>query len=242
MADNLGFMFGGGGSGLQDLKWKIEAAQADANGDNPYLKPKYPTYLGMEPDALSLLGMAEERLGGINPDRTALNKYNAEANRTGLSKGAEQAMTAARYLAARGRDDGKAQAAGEAAQASTALATRGGLRSGAAERLAGSMGNRSLDLAQTGRDTAARNQMNIGMEDEKNRIGMLGNAVGMNQNAAQFDLGKNQAIMGVASDDVNRRQMENTKLNTFNMSKYQADMGAWAANKQADATANSGKK
>lgn len=204
--------------------------------------PDYPTYMGMEPDALNLAGRAESMYGNVNPDRRALSQFNNEAMRTGPSQGAKLATQGQRYMAARGRDDAKLQQAGELAQARTALATKGGMRSGAAERMATSVANRGMDLNQQGRDTSAKANMQIGMEDEKNRVGELGNAVGMNQSAANFDLGKTQGLLGTYEGDINRNQLENTKANAFNLQRYGSQMQAWGAGKQADATANAGKK
>ncbi len=216
---------------------QFQASNGGYNG-----MPSYPIYMGMEPDALSLAGRAEQMYGKVNPDRRALTQYNAEALRTGPSEGAKLAMKGQRYTAAQNRDEMSRQQAGELAGAKTQLAAKGGLRSGAAERMNTAIANRGMDLAQQGRDTAARNSMQIGMEDEKNRVGQLGNAVGMNQGASEFDLRKQQGLLGTYEGDINRQQLENTKANAFNLQRYGSQMQAWGANQQANATANSGKK
>jgi hypothetical protein len=101
--------------------------------------------------------------------------------------------------------------------AESALAMRGGLSSGSRERLARS-GMRDLNLQKQGVYT----QGNV------NKLGLESDAFDKNQAANQFN------IQTLLKD----KEMQESSA----QSKYQADMAAWAANKQADATANAGKK
>lgn len=185
---------------------------------NPFADmPEYPTFIGMEPGDLTLFGRSP-----------LMNKYGQEAGRTGPSPAALMAMREQNRLYGLSRDQLKKQALGEAAQAKTALAMKGGLQSGAGERINTSMGNRALELAQTTHAANNKNIADIGMEDEQARTKMLGNAAAMEGD--------------ILSGDVQRKQLENTKGNAFNLGRYDSKMKAWAADKQAKATENSGKK
>lgn len=225
---NLGAVLGtvgfgplGGIVGNQyDQKRAADAARA---GFDPYSgMPLYPDYVGMEPGQLDTSGLL---------NRAPMNKFTSEAMRTGPSRGAELAMAEQRRQVGLSRDQLKKQAVGEGAQAKNALAMKGGLMSGAGERVNTAMGSRALELAQQANSESARNIASIGMEDENNRVKMLGQAPSMQLSAADF-----------ASKDIDRNQLENTKKNAFNLGRYGSQMSAWAGGKQADATAKAGKK
>lgn len=93
-------------------------------------------------------------------------------------------------------DQATTQAATGAATARTMLASRGGLRSGAGERLARDAA-RGLNSA---RSTAARegaiDRSGLRMADEQNRLGLLGTAAGMESNIGLTNSGRDlQAAM-----------------------------------------------
>ena len=112
-------------------------------------------------------------------------------------------------------DNATQSALGQRAGAETALAARGGMDSGARERLMSDQ-MRNVNLQQQGvRGTA-----------EMNRLGLESDA---------FD--KNQAV-----DQVNLQTLiqDNQNKNLYQANKYNENMRAWAANKQAKATEKSG--
>ncbi len=106
---------------------------------------------------------------------------------------------------------------GQRASAETALAARGGMDSGARERMA--MNNaRNTNLQQQGvRGTA-----------EQNTLGLQSDAFGKNQAADQANI---QTLTA-----------NNQNQNMYNANNYNQQMQAWAAGKQAKATASAGKK
>ena len=223
----LGFGFGGqgvipgmfAGSGVQGI---LEQNAARA-GFDPYSgMPLYPDYIGMEPVELNGAGLL---------NRAPMDKFTQEAMRSGPSREAELAVAEARRQGGLTRDQLKKQALGEAAQAKNALAMKGGLQTGAAERVNTAMGSRALELAQQAHADTNRNIASIGMEDENNRVKMLGQAPAMQLSAAEF-----------ASKDLDRKQLENSKRNAFNLGRYNSQMSAWGAGKQAEATSKAGKK
>lgn len=190
---------------------------------DPYSgQPLYPDYVGMD----------ESQLNGAGLLNTApMDQYTREAMRSRPSRGADLAGAEQRRLLGLSRDQLKQQALGEAAQAKNSLAMKGGLTSGAAERVNTNMGSRALELAQQARSEYGRNTASIAMEDEGNRQKMLGAAPGMQLQAAEY-----------ASKDIDRGQLENTKKNAFNLGRYGEQARGWAAGKQAQATQNAGKK
>lgn len=79
------------------------------------------------------------------------------------------------------------------------------------------------------------NDMQIDMNDEQNRIKMLSELPGMEQNRAN-------AWQTVRQGDMANLIGNNKALNDYTMGVYGKQMDAWAADKQATATENSGKK
>ena len=173
--------------------------------------PEYPDFIGMDPGVLRNAGPASMQI--IN-----------EGMRRGPSLGAELAQREQIRQLGLNRDQLKKQALGEAAQAKNALAMKGGLTSGAAERINANMGANALELGQGARQGYAKNMASIGMEDEGNRQKMLGHAANLE------------------TQGPGREQAENLARNKFNLDRYNAQMSGWAAGKQAAATADSGKK
>jgi hypothetical protein len=104
---------------------------------------------------------------------------------------------------------------GQAAGAETALAARGGMDSGARERLMSDR-MRNVNLQQQG----VRNSSEI------NRLGLESDAYDKNQVAQQANIGM--------------LAQNNRDENLHESNKYNEQMRAWAANKQSKATANSG--
>lgn len=206
----LGYFAGG----QLDAKQEMDARRA---GFDPYSgQPIYPDFIGMDEAQL---------MGKTGPLGSA---YNAEALRTGPSRGAELARAEQRRELGMTRDQLKAQALGEAAQAKNALAMKGGLSSGAGERVNTAMGSRALELGQKARQGYAKNLADIGMEDEGNRQKMLTGAAGLESSNMNAGIG--------------RVQNQNLAKNKFNLDRYGNQMSSWAAGKQAEATQNSGKK
>lgn len=175
----------------------------------------YPTYIGMEPSQFM----------SINP---AMAKYTSEAMRTGPSSGTRFALAQNAKLTTEGRDSARRMAGGMAKNAEANLAMHGGMGAGAKERIQKNATNSALDFENAADAAGGKNRIQLMASDEANRVSGLGNAANMNEQA-----NLNRYNMKAADAD---------KRNAFNMNFYNQQMGAWAANQQANATANSGKK
>lgn len=223
---------------MDDFQRQLAAANANSYaGQVPY-----PEYIGMEPDALRLAPDARKMFGKVRLNTAPMDQFTMEAMREGPSRGARIAMEGSRKDALAARDSARRLAAGEAAGARTNLAMKGGLSAGSAERIGKAANERAIEAGQMASSNASNNRRMITMEDEKNRLGMLGMAPGMQLQKAGFEQGQQKDIFGAMEGDVNRNQLENTKRNAFNLGRYKEQMAAWAGGKQADATAASGKK
>ena len=139
------------------------------------------------------------------------------------------------------------------AQARSALASRGGLRGGAAERIArggmlqGQQMNQQLGMQ------AAQNRLGIMTEDEKQRVGILQALPGMEVQALQPEFEKDKMTGQARQADIQNRSntsqfnilqalADKKQRDAAAMAEYQSAMSGWAANKQADATMDAGKR
>lgn len=114
-------------------------------------------------------------------------------------------------------DQGAQTAAGAKATADADLAAHGGLSSGARERNAEAGMKDWLAMNQSNAAAENQNDLQIGMNDEQNKLQQKGVA-------AQIE------------------QADTNNLNNYNQNMYNQQMQAWAANQQAEATRNAGKK
>jgi hypothetical protein len=185
-------------------------------GGNPYGgMPGYPTYIGMEPDATA-----------VNPG-AAMTRFEADSMRNGPSQMTQLALQKNAEGANAARAGARKMAAGTAADAMSNLSMTGGLNAGAAERIQKNATNQALDFSNAADANAGANRAGLFAADEGARTANLGQAA--NARTA-LDVG-----------NVQRKQGEFDRRNLYNMNAYNQAMGGWAAGKQADATANSGK-
>lgn len=191
------------GRGLQGQAQDAKAAQsAYANRPDPYAgMPTAPTDVS----------------SGVTRDTTGLDRFKQEAFRTGPSNWAKLSLEQQKQNANAARDRGTAEVGTQYAKGMDDLAMTGGLTGGARERLANSAGRNQLDMSQQVGKQQSDNELQIGINDEQNRISQLGQVPGMDLAAANFDLSKA------------------TGQNEFNARNYQTQGGIWAAGKQADA-------
>lgn len=194
------------------VKGPMDEAEARRAGFDPYSgMPVGADFIGMDDSILKNAGPASMQISN-------------EAMRQGPSRGAELAGMEQRRQLGVNRDQLKKQSMGEAAQAKNALAMKGGLSSGAAERINTGMGSAAMEMGQGARQGYAKNMASIGMEDEGNRQKML------------------QGAAGIEAQGLGRVQGQNIAKNAYNAKKYGDQMSAWAGGKQAQATQNAGKK
>jgi len=142
----------------------------------------------------------------------------------------------------RALDEAKQRSATEAASTTGALAMRGGVGAGGRER-AERAASRGLNLASAGvSQSGALQRADIGTSAEEQRLQAAPQAVqaglglgGAYSQAGQVDLRSSQQNIQNAMEQQRRK-------NVFGLDKYKAEMEKWAAERQAQAEENSGKK
>lgn len=216
-----------------------------ATGSPYYGMPSMPDYNpGYNPQTMSLYNMSEPGYGGIDTTtgKQAADLFTQQAERTGPSSWANLASASANQNTKLAQSQAAAQGAGQTAQAQAALASSGGLDSGARERLQRSGMKNAMDSQQKLAGQNLQNQSQIGMNDEQNRISQLGQAASVQNTANQGQFQQQNALNSLRSTDVMHQIGETQNQNLFNMNAYNQQMQAWAGQQQANATANSGKK
>ncbi len=106
------------------------------------------------------------------------SKYYGIATGDQMSPWSKLAEEQQNTLAAQKNASAKANAQGVAAHTASQLAQQGGLTSGARERAQEQAGKNVLSMVQGNNQEAANNIGNIGIEDAKQRMGMLGDVTG----------------------------------------------------------------
>lgn len=202
-------------------------------------RPGYQT--GWDPSQAFSPELAK-RLAGINLNTTGLDKFRTEALRSGPSLWASLANNNEYAQEAAQKDRAITQARSGARTAEADLASKGGLSSGARERIARSGGRDLLAVGQDVARTGNLNRMQIGMNDEQNRITQLGMLPGMENTAYQDAMQKENTWDTARKADIDAATQENVRRQGYNTNVYNQQMQAWAANRQAQATENSGKK
>lgn len=122
--------------------------------------------------------------------------------------------------------DLNAQAQGQTQAAMNQLASRGGLRSGAAERLAMSGARNALEQGQNMR-------LNLDLQDEQSRMQNLGALNQANLQAAQAQQGVQQYNIGTALNDIFQKRYADTDA-------YKEQLRAWGSERTAAATPSGG--
>lgn len=170
----------------------------------------------------------QDMLSGVKLDNTGYDAYKKQATWDPTTQGDSPWVKLMKEQAAiqqaQRADDLAASSAGAQAQARSALAMRGGLAGGARERLA-AQGQRDLLRGQQGLARQAMSDIaNINVQDQSQRMNMLGNLSNLDINRFQANLGqqKDLAEMGLKTDQYNLTNvlgdMKNRQAN---------DMEAW---------------
>lgn len=210
----------------------------DKNG-NP-IRPDYtPTY---DPKTQSMSPMAMELTNSIPSDRRGIDQFRAEALKKGPSAYAMLANKMQNESALKARDRAAKESASTAEGAGNALAMRGGATGGARERIATSAADNLMNLNQDISSQDTMNRLQIAANDEQNHMSRLGMLPGLENTASAPDFQKAQIQLGARGQDIGRAVGEKQGQNLFDMTAYQEAMKSWAANRQANATENSGKK
>lgn len=236
----------------------ISATDAKGNLQKPYSVTDKLQKIG---DVKSIVPELDKRLAGVNQDTSGIDALKAEGLRTGPSAWLNNEM--ARNQAEEQYQLGDIGSAGAkaAADARSQLASRGGLSSGASERMASSSGKDIMAQQQNLRRNADLGRMSLSSQDELNRMQAISQLTPAQQAAAQFQLTKagipiqqlaaeqgmnRSGQVGNITTANNGVQFDATNAlkslggnNDYNSTTYGQDMGAWAAGKTADAMAAS---
>lgn len=237
----------GTGPSARDGTLNTPGAPGNASG-SPYQipsiysgMPQGPGYTDDMSGVNSLGNTASGLLSGVNLDQSGVDAFSKEALRTGPSQWAQDATKQQNYLSMQAKDQGAATTQGATASARAQLAARGGLSGGAAERLAQGGANNYLNMTQGVNNTETNNDMQIGMNDEQNRLSALGQLPGMQMADANFGLQKATTQLGADSQDNQNQFNSNANLNAWNQGMYGQTMSGWAAQQNAQANRNTGK-
>lgn len=235
-----------GRPGDSDYEWERQpenplAAEPLFQGGAP-AQPTRPAYIaGYDPLTMQLTPELEKRLALIQMNQAGLQKYRGEALREGPSRWAGLAGQQQALEERLAMDRIAQESAGQTATARANLAMRGGLTSGARERIARGGSRDFLNMSQNLKAEGMRNRAQIGISDEMNRISQLGALPGMEAQALRPELEKTQLWGQGRRLDLGNAIRENEMRNRFNADVYGQQMQAWAAGRQAEATENSGK-
>jgi hypothetical protein len=212
-------------------------------------------------DVQSIVPELDKRLQGATVNEDAINGLRNEALRTGPSAWMSNELARNEAQTNYQLGDIGAANAKAAADARSQLASKNGLSSGAAERLAGAAGKNTIAEQQNLRRQANLGNMALSSQDEMNRMNALGQLQGAEQNLGQFNLTKagipiqqlaNEQGMNRTGETGNVTAYNNAKQydisnalkdigsqNDFSGNVYNQMMGEYGAEKTAQAMANS---
>ena len=237
----------GVGSGVSEPASSYDPSSGKAPALDPYvgpflsgtnqLDPKFRLFDPAKPNQYSI----EDQLS-----RTGLDALEARATQKGASPWLKMAQEKQGLEETGLINSAAAQQAGAEAGARANLAMRGGLRGGAAERLATAGGN-NLALARQGvRQQGALERSGLGLADEGFKMDFLKQLPGAQLSAANYQTARDQQniqnILQPKQFDINTSMDELGKANQFGSQRFQTEMQGYGAAKTADAIAKSGKK
>ena len=188
-----------------------------AGGRNRYGEVR-PDYVLMQSTAGELAPQFQEQMGG------SFQALRDKAMAEGDTRAAQLAREQVGLQTQRARDLAQAQNQSALASARGQLAARGGLRSGAAERLA-SQGQRGL--MRVGQDVAAQENaanLQISLADEANKNQLLGQVGNVEQQ--------------LGASNINRLERDIARQNVQQAQLYSEDMAAYGAQQTAAAQAS----
>lgn len=201
-------------------------------------KPKRPDYSPVWTEEDTLTPFIDEEIGRIDLSNLegSMDRYRAEAMRTGPSAWARLAEQAQLQEALQARDRAAGLARGTEAAARSSLAMRGGLSSGARERVARDSARNVMAMDQDVSRSLAANKLQIGMNDEANRLAMLGQLPGMEAEALKPGMLLAEARLKGRQFDLQNRLAERDRVNAWEMDVYREQGKHYAADRGARAT------
>lgn len=210
--------------------------QLDMSNTNPDGSPKIPDFVPIyDPSTMSMLPELNQKLAGIQLDKRALDQFRNEALRTGPSNWAVLARRSQALGEQTARERAIREAAAQGASARSNLAMRGGIQSGARERIAKQGMRDYLSMSQDLNRQGDMDRLQIGMNDESNRIQQLGMLPGMEVQALQPEFQKLNLWGQGKQFDVGNAMKENQAQNDYNQQNYATRGQMYGAKQQANA-------
>lgn len=243
--DAFGKPVGGGLLGVSKAAQDQIDKAAIQNASQPVI-PKYTNLLGdnnLLQDQFTIKPGEDVK---NNLDTSALNKLQSIGMAAPGTSDWEQMMLGKQGIdQANSRDSATRLADTSKTQAYSDLATHGGLSTGARERLGRSAGTDLMTSRQGVARQGALDRLGIGIQGENNRLGVLSQLPGMQQakeqQAEALGLANRDYNTGIQKTNIGNSLAEVQRQDIGKYVNYAEQMKAYAANKQADATANSGK-
>lgn len=204
---------------VQDLK------NQNLNPDGSPVRPGFESLL--DPKTGLLQNQYQMNVPGIDQNSLAgMSALKGEAIRSGPSQWAQIQLAGQNQ----DRQNALGQAQGQAGQAlaegRSSLATRGGLSSGARERLATSSMKNLIGATQGVNANALQSKYGLLGQDEQNRLSNLNNYTGQESQLAQYN-NANQLKQG--EFNLTNTLAENQAKRADKLAKYQAELSKWGA-------------
>lgn len=207
--------------------------QYDAQG-----RPVRNAYIGMTDQQGNLLSQYS-MAGKIGPDvqlnNQALNAMRTRALSTGPSAWAQMATQNQQLEQQNAMNAANRNALAQQNRQYGMMAARGGLSPAARERMAMQSVRGAFGATQNIANQGMQQRFNIGMEDEKQKLGLLQQLPGMDMNAATFDQSQRAYRNTAMNADIANAMKDVQGFNAYNADAYTEAMKAWAADKTANA-------
>ena len=178
----------------------------------------------------------------LNPLDMSVSNFADLADRNGPSAWATAAGQQQNALAENQMEQGATQTNAQTAQALDNLGSSGGITSGARERAAEGGATNYMNMSQNIGRQNTLNQMQIGVNDQQNKMQEMGMLPGMEAQALQPEFQEANAWENANQADVANQIASTNAENAYNQNTYNQQMQSRGAYQQANATAHSGKK
>lgn len=248
MADRMAALPSGGPAIKTQVQPQTPEEALNSQGDRRYEnsqltydkdgKPVAPLFeSGRDKDG-NLLSQYQINAGAdVTADRSALDAMKTTALSNGPSPWASMMLEKQKQEQSQAADNAALANASQLNAAKSQMAQTGGLGAGSRERLSKSSMVNGLLSQQNVNRQGSLDRANIGVQDEQQKLGLLNNVQGQENNQAQLGMQNRQYATGV---DQANTQMAMTDMNAkraFDANSYNQAMQAWGAAKSADAQA-----
>ena len=222
---------------LKDMIANVMARQMRERPVRPEFESQLDPNTGLLKDPLTI-----KKFDPVELNTGGLEKMRGIALGEGESPWAKMMLERQGLEQSQRKDMAQSQLAGQTAMARSDLAMRGGLSQGARERLAQNSLRSGFNANQQLSREGELDRLNIGLADQQRRDSFLQQLPGQELAALEPQF-RNQSVDAARQQfNIGNAIGEKRAKDVADLSAYAEQMKAWAANKQADATANAGKK